>query len=316
MSKEFEGQSSMTGCGCISLSLLWGRVTGLTRKLVVLWIRGTDVTFLSSVLFDLREELHRTRAKLGIDKGCPCKSPIKCENQQEDAPMVVDADQPTTDEQTPQNTNTASAENKETCAEQNNEVSKEMQQETVSATKDPAPSETATLTTGSQEGDNADEELDDVNLMCDEHLRVESPAGMEMEWLCEEKRQNYFTTKAGFGPSTAKKKELMIPKSECGDLRVSDGLSLLMGYSSSTDSTPVNSPGVANLDSDKPPVSVFPFQETSEKDISGLNLLALVCETQEGENVAENIAVEENEESSRTKGKYFVCFRNLLLLFL
>lgn len=105
---------------------------------------------------------------------------------------------------------------------------------------------------------------DDVNLICDEKLGVESPADHEQEWLTEEKRRNHFTKKAGFGLVEAKPQR---------DKKVSSGLSLLMDYNSSAEASPCDSP-VKDV---KPATGMFNFS-LGGGGLCGLDLLVLACE--------------------------------------
>ena len=151
-------------------------------------------------------------------------------------------------------------------------------------------------------GDSESSFEDDVNLMCDESLGIESPADHEQEWLTEEKRRNHFYKKAGFGLVEAKPQKAK---------KVSSGLSLLMDYSSSREVSPCDSP-VKDV---KPTAGMFNFSLGGNGgSFFGLDLLALACERNGGDfemdssfclNAEGKKEMDKQGDNRTTDGNYF-----------
>ena len=189
--------------------------------------------------------MHRAREVWRIGKACPCKSAGSDEGNRESGVKI---------------------------RELSNEVTDQNGSSGVSASGEEASNATTTTDTSSIASSNqtsgaVDSESsfdDDVNLICDEKLGVESPADHEQEWLTEEKRRNHFTKKAGFGLVEAKPQR---------DKKVSSGLSLLMDYNSSAEASPCDSP-VKDV---KPATGMFNFS-LGGGGLCGLDLLVLACE--------------------------------------
>ena len=194
---------------------------------------------------DLGDELHRARDVWRIGKTCPCKSVGSDEGNSESGAKITELSNEIT-AQNGSNDGLASGE--------------ELSSSTVTT-------ETSSTVSSNQTGGAVDSESsfdDDVNLICDEKLGVESPADHEQEWLTEEKRRNHFTKKAGFGLVEAKPQR---------DKKVSSGLSLLMDYTSSAEASPCDSP----VKDAKPATGMFNFS-LGGGGLCGLDLLVLACE--------------------------------------
>lgn len=198
-----------------------------------------------TVLSDLGDELHRARDVWRIGKTCPCKSVGGDEDNSESGAKITEL----SNEITAQNgSNGVPASGEELS---NSSVTTEI----------------SSTASSNQTGGAVDSESsfdDDVNLICDEKLGVESPADHEQEWLTEEKRRNHFTKKAGFGLVEAKPHR---------DKKVSSGLSLLMDYNSSAEASPCDSP-VKDV---KSATGMFNFS-SGGGGLCGLDLLVLACE--------------------------------------
>ena len=202
---------------------------------------------------DLGDELHRAREVWDIGKTCPCKSYVGNESSGAKISELT-TEMSTTDDKEAQH------EPNDSCA------GKAEKEEANDATvKKGAASSSSNQTPGALDSESSFDGSDDVNLICDESLGVESPADHEQEWLTEEKRRNHFTKKAGFGLVEAK------PRRDKGN---SAGLSLLMDYSSSTEASPCESPANSEVKSRS---GAFNFSFSS-----GLDLLVLACEEKEG----------------------------------
>lgn len=198
-----------------------------------------------TVLSDLGDELHRARDVWRIGKTCPCKSVGGDEGNSESGAKITEL----SNEMTAQNgSNGVPASGEE-------------------LSKSSVTTEISSTASSNQTGGAVDSESsfdDDVNLICDEKLGVESPADHEQEWLTEEKRRNHFTKKAGFGLVEAKPHR---------DKKVSSGLSLLMDYNSSAEASPCDSP-VKDV---KSATGMFNFS-SGGGGLCGLDLLVLACE--------------------------------------
>lgn len=196
---------------------------------------------------DLGDELHRARDAWKIGKTCPCKSVGSKQDDSESGAKITELP----NEVTAQNgSNGVIASGEE-------------------ASNSTVTTETSSIGSSNPTGGAADSESsfdDDVNLICDEKLGIDSPADHEQEWLTEEKRRNHFTKKAGFGLVEAKPQR---------DKKVSSGLSLLMDYNSSTEASPCDSP-VKDV---KPTTGMFNFSLGGPGGgLCGLDLLVLACE--------------------------------------
>lgn len=190
---------------------------------------------------DLGDELHRARDVWRIGKTCPCKSVGGDEDNNESGAKITELP--------------------------NEDGSNGVTPSGEEASNSTVTTETSSIASSNQTGGAADSESsfdDDVNLICDEKLGVESPADHEQEWLTEEKRRNHFTKKAGFGLVEAKPQR---------DKKVSSGLSLLMDYNSSAEASPCDSP-VKDV---KPATGMFNFS-LGGGGLCGLDLLVLACE--------------------------------------
>ena len=189
--------------------------------------------------------MHRARDVWRIGKTCPCKSFGSDQDRSESGAKITEL----SNEVTAQNgKNGTSA------------IGEEASNSTVTT-------DTSSIASSNQTGGAVDSESsfdDDVNLICDEKLGVESPADHEQEWLTEEKRRNHFTKKAGFGLVEAKPQR---------DKKVSSGLSLLMDYNSSAEASPCDSP----IKDVKPASGMFNFS-LGGGGLCGLDLLVLACE--------------------------------------
>lgn len=128
------------------------------------------------------------------------------------------------------------------------------------------------------------EGVDDVNLICDESMGIDSPASHEQLWLTEEKRRNHFSKKAGFGLVEAKPRQ---------NKEISSGLSLLMDYSSSVEGSPCESPAKSDNQT-KIGAFDFPF-------VSGLDLLALACEKNGGFSLYENVTQDDQKHNNEAE---------------
>lgn len=201
---------------------------------------------------DLGDELHRAREVWDIGKTCPCTSDVGNESGAKISEL---------------STEVGTSGEKEAQHEPNgNCAGKADKEEANDATvKKGAASSSSNQTPGALDSESSFDGSDDVNLICDESLGVESPADHEQEWLTEEKRRNHLTKKAGFGLVEAK------PRRDKGN---SAGLSLLMDYSSSTEASPCESPANSEVKSRS---GAFNFSFSS-----GLDLLVLACEEKEG----------------------------------
>ena len=139
-------------------------------------------------------------------------------------------------------------------------------------------------------GDSESSFEDDVNLICDESLGIESPADQEQEWLTEEKRRNHFTKKAGFG---------LVEASPQKTKKISSGLSLLMDYHSSGEVSPCDSPAKDV----KPAPGMFNFSLGGDGGrFCGLALLALACE-RNGEDMSMDDSFSSNAEIKKETDK-------------
>lgn len=217
-------------------------------------VRRTKNIFLflpSPVLSDLGDELHRAREVWKIGKRCPCKSVGGNHDNSESGAKITEL----SNEVTAQNeTNGITA-----SGEEASDVTVKTESSSISFPSN--------QTGGAVDSESSFE--DDVNLICDEKLGIESPADHEQEWLTEEKRRNHFTKKAGFGLVEAKPQR---------DKKVSSGLSLLMDYNSSTEASPCESP-VKDV---KPATGMFNFSLGGNGGgLCGLDLLVLACERKE-----------------------------------
>ncbi|XP_078359061.1 uncharacterized protein LOC144643626 isoform X2 [Oculina patagonica] len=201
-----------------------------------------------TVLSDLGDELHRAREAWKIGKTCPCKSVGGNHDNNESGAKITEL---SNEETTQHETNGVS-------------VSGEEASDVTVKTETSSISSSSNQTGGAVDSESSFE--DDVNLICDEKMGLESPADHEQEWLTEEKRRNHFTKKAGFGLVEAKPQR---------DKKVSSGLSLLMDYSSSTEASPCESP-VKDV---KPETGMFNFSLGGNGgNLCGLDLLVLACE--------------------------------------
>ena len=207
---------------------------------------------LSTVLSDLGDELHRARDAWNIGKTCPCKSYVGSESAAKISELPAELGTTGAKE--------AQQEPNDNCAGKT-----EKEDTNVTAVKKEAASSSSNQIPGALDSESSFDGSDDVNLICDESLGVESPADHEQEWLTEEKRRNHFTKKAGFGLVEAK------PRRDKGS---SAGLSLLMDYTSSTEASPCESPANTEIKSRS---GAFNFSFSS-----GLDLLVLACEEKEG----------------------------------
>ena len=197
-----------------------------------------------TVLSDLGDELHRAREVWKISKTCPCEE--------------IDDD----DEDNDDATETGLSNEELTQVEENGVDACKETSDTIVKTEPLSISSSQTAGAGDSESSFED----DVNLICDESLGIDSPADQEQEWLTEEKRRNHFYKKAGFGLVEAKPQKAK---------KVSSGLSLLMDYSSSREVSPCDSP-VKDV---KPAAGMFNFSLGGNGgSFSGLDLLALACE--------------------------------------
>ena len=191
--------------------------------------------------------MHRAREVWRIGKTCPCKSVGSDQDNNESGAKITEL----SSEDTAQN-------------ESNSVTASGEDSSDVTVT-----TETSSISSSNQTGGTVDSESsfeDDVNLICDEKLGIESPADHEQEWLTEEKRRNHFTKKAGFGLVEAKPQR---------DKKVSSGLSLLMDYNSSAEASPCESP-VKDI---KPATGMFNFSLGGHGGgLCGLDLLVLACE--------------------------------------
>lgn len=196
---------------------------------------------------DLGDELHRARKVWKIGKTCPCKSFGRGQVHKSGAAQITEL---SNEDLTRNESNGITA-----SKEGSNDVTVKTEASLISSMNQTACT-----------GDSESSLEDDVNLMCDESLGMDSPADHEQEWLTEEKRRNLFTKKAGFGLVETK------PQS---NKKLSSGLSLLMDYNSSTDASPCESP-VKDV---KPTTGMFNFSLGGDRGrFGGLHLLVLACE--------------------------------------
>ena len=191
--------------------------------------------------------MHRARDTWRIGETCPCKSVCSDQDNNESGAKITELP------------NEVTAQNGSNGVTANGEE----------ASNSTVTTETSSIASSNQTGGAADSESsldDDVNLICDEKLGIDSPADHEQEWLTEEKRRNHFTKKAGYGLVEAKPQRAK---------KVSSGLSLLMDYNSSAEASPCDSP----IKDVKPATGMFNFSLAGPGGgLCGLDLLVLACE--------------------------------------
>ena len=239
-----------------------------------------------TVLSDLGDELHRARDVWKIGKMCPCKTFLSNESDESGAKITEISNEVTdkTDGKEQRNGPNSG------CVGSKEEAVKS-EAGTAPVASDLARSEQSTSDPVNQnlaamDSESGFDDMDDVNLICDESLGIDSPTNHEQEWLTEEKRRNHFTKKAGFGLVEAKPRQ---------DKGVSSGLSLLMGYSSSTEGSPCESPAKNDV---KSKAGAFSFSFPS-----GLDLLVLACEGKEVLPVPNNITLDHGTNKKAVKSK-------------
>lgn len=258
--------------------------------------------------------MHRARDSWKIGKTCPCKTFVNNEDKESDAKITeiscdaLDKTDNKEEEKELQNgykevaremtvnleTGTAAAVSDSAKSDQDKSDqprSDELKSGSGSSDagkSEPAKSDSATSAPLNQNLAAVDSEsgegVDDVNLICDESMGVDSPASHEQLWLTEEKRRNHFSKKAGFGLVEAKPRQ---------NNEISSGLSLLMDYSSSAEGSPCESPAKSD-NQIKIGAFDFPF-------VSGLDLLALACEKNGGFSLQENVTQYDQKQSNQAE---------------
>ena len=227
-----------------------------------------------AVLCDLGDELHRARKVWDIGKTCPCKSFVSSQDNESGSKIT---------ELSKVEMNT---DNKEEHQNESNDSCAGKEEASEASVKTEAASNSANQNPNAMDSESSFEGSDDVNLICDESLGVDSPSNHEQEWLTEEKRRNLFTKKAGFGLVEAK------PPRDKG---ISAGLSLLMDYNSSTEPSPNESPANSDV---KSKTGAFNFSFSS-----GLDLLVLACEEKEGLPMPNNDSMHRKNKKLAEKSK-------------
>ena len=227
-----------------------------------------------AVLCDLGDELHRARKVWDIGKTCPCKSFVSSQDNESGSKIT---------ELSKVEMNT---DNKEEHQNESNDSCAGKEEASEASVKTEAASNSANQNPNAMDSESSFEGSDDVNLICDESLGVDSPSNHEQEWLTEEKRRNLFTKKAGFGLVEAK------PPRDKG---ISAGLSLLMDYNSSTEPSPNESPANSDV---KSKTGAFNFSFSS-----GLDLLVLACEEKEGLPMPNNDSMHRENKKLAEKSK-------------
>lgn len=222
--------------------------------------------------------MHRAREVWDIGKTCPCKGGVGNQNNKSAAKITELSDkvEEKTDEKEQRNDRNVNCVSKGEASEATVKTG---------AASSSTGSGVLNQNLGAMDSESSFEGSDDVNLICDESLGVESPADRD-EWLTEEKRRNHVTKKAGFGLVEAK------PRHNKG---ISSGLSLLMDYNSSAEGSPCESP--ANSDA-RLKAGAFNFTFSS-----GLALLALACEKDEGMLLSSNVSLDHGSNTQAEKSK-------------